>query len=69
MDMMVAPLQDRLDEWRKTCVTLDKEHAKGNLSSATSYLTMVYHHIMVQAGTFFALLRGNKMSAAKLRTS
>ena len=28
MDCLVSPLQDRLDEWRKTTVLLDKDHAK-----------------------------------------
>lgn len=28
MDCLVSPLQDRLDEWRKTTILLDKDHAK-----------------------------------------
>lgn len=28
MDCLVSPLQDRLDEWKKTTILLDKDHAK-----------------------------------------
>ena len=28
LDCMVLPLQDKLEEWRKTVTMLDKEHAK-----------------------------------------
>lgn len=30
MECLVLPLQDKLEEWRKTAVNLDKEHAKGS---------------------------------------
>ena len=29
MDMLVAPLQERMDDWKKIAVQLDKEHSKG----------------------------------------
>lgn len=29
MDCLVLPLQERLEDWKKTVLTLDKEHAKG----------------------------------------
>ena len=28
LDCVVAPLHDRLDEWRRTAAALDKDHAK-----------------------------------------
>ncbi len=31
MDAMVSPLQERMDDWKKSVVTLDREHAKGKL--------------------------------------
>lgn len=30
MDCLVAPLQEKLEDWKKNVVNLDKEHAKGN---------------------------------------
>lgn len=29
MDCLVNPLQDRLEDWKKATVNLDKEHSKG----------------------------------------
>ncbi|KAF0768328.1 MTSS1-like protein isoform X2 [Aphis craccivora] len=29
MDCLVVPLQEKLEDWKKTIVNLDKEHAKG----------------------------------------
>lgn len=29
-DSLIFPLQDKLDEWKKTTIQLDKDHAKGN---------------------------------------
>ena len=28
LDCLVLPLQDKLEDWRKTAITLDKDHAK-----------------------------------------
>ena len=28
-DLLVAPLQERIDDWKKTVVSLDREHARG----------------------------------------
>jgi len=28
-ELMVAPLQERMDDWKKTVVTLDREHTRG----------------------------------------
>ena len=30
MECLVLPLQDKLEEWKKLVVNLDKEHSKGN---------------------------------------
>ena len=30
MDCLVVPLQEKLEDWKKTVVNLDKDHAKGN---------------------------------------
>jgi len=29
LEMLVAPLQERMDDWKKVAVQLDKEHSKG----------------------------------------
>ena len=29
MDTLVGPLQEKMEEWKKTVVLLDKDHAKG----------------------------------------
>jgi len=29
-ELMVAPLQERMDDWKKTVVTLDREHTRGS---------------------------------------
>lgn len=29
MDCLVLPLQEKLEDWRKSLINLDKEHAKG----------------------------------------
>jgi len=29
--MLVAPLQERMDDWKKVAIHLDKEHSKGKL--------------------------------------
>lgn len=32
MDCLILPLQEKLEDWKKTVVNLDKDHAKGILS-------------------------------------
>lgn len=32
MEGLVTPLQDRIEEWKKTANQLDKDHAKGQLA-------------------------------------
>lgn len=29
MDCLVLPLQEKLEDWKKSLINLDKEHAKG----------------------------------------
>ena len=29
IDLMVIPMQERLEEWKKSSIQLDKDHAKG----------------------------------------
>ena len=31
-DVVIGPLQDKMDEWRKAAVALDKDHAKGDFA-------------------------------------
>lgn len=39
MDGLVTPLQDRIEEWKKTANQLDKDHAKGQQpGNFTSYI-------------------------------
>lgn len=37
MDCLVAPLQEKLEDWKKNVINLDKEHAKGNLKKVKSH--------------------------------
>lgn len=34
MEKMIAPLQDKIEEWKKTAALLDKDHAKGGTDSS-----------------------------------
>lgn len=29
MELLIIPLQDKLEDWKRTVLNLDKEHAKG----------------------------------------
>lgn len=40
MESLVTPLQDRIEEWKKTANQLDKDHAKGQQRWITSYKYM-----------------------------
>jgi len=31
-EVVVGPLQEKMDDWRKAAVALDKDHAKGDLT-------------------------------------
>lgn len=37
MEGLVTPLQDRIEEWKKTANQLDKDHAKGEQPRSTKY--------------------------------
>lgn len=37
MESLVMPLQDRMEEWKKTANQLDKDHAKGQQPRCTNY--------------------------------
>lgn len=37
MESLITPLQDKIEDWKKTANQLDKDHAKG---TKTSHLTM-----------------------------
>ena len=39
MECLVLPLQDKLEEWKKLVVNLDKEHSKGNASRKNRWLS------------------------------
>jgi len=42
MDLLVIPLQERMEDWKRTVVHLDKEHSKGYwLLTADSLLSIV----------------------------
>ena len=32
-ELMVAPVQERIDDWKKTVVSLDREHSRGQFVS------------------------------------
>lgn len=31
MDCLVMPLQERIEDWKRSLINLDKEHAKGKI--------------------------------------
>lgn len=31
MDCLVVPLQEKIEDWKKSAINIDKEHAKGSL--------------------------------------
>lgn len=41
MDKLVTPLQDKIEEWKKTAALLDKDHAKGTADTPIYYLISV----------------------------
>ena len=36
IDLMVIPMQERLEEWKKSSIQLDKDHAKGKTQLSIS---------------------------------
>lgn len=41
MEGLVTPLQDRIEEWKKTANQLDKDHAKGTAARSSRNLFML----------------------------
>lgn len=58
MEGLVMPLQDRIEEWKKTANQLDKDHAKGQQPRNTNYkYTFVSTVYWTEINTFgFAFL-------------
>lgn len=52
MDCLVLPLQEKLEDWRKSLINLDKEHAKGYYNILISYVFREKYHISVTIHTF-----------------
>ena len=40
MESLIAPLQDKIEDWKKTANQLDKDHAKG--TSISQAKTLIY---------------------------
>lgn len=38
MESLITPLQDKIEDWKKTANQLDKDHAKGTQSSQITML-------------------------------
>ncbi len=38
MELLVNPMQERMEEWKKNVVQLDKDHAKGRNNDAEQYI-------------------------------
>lgn len=36
MDYLIIPLQEKLEEWKKTVLNLDKDHARGEYHPTTN---------------------------------
>jgi len=36
IEAVVGPLQEKMDDWKKAAVALDKDHAKGNVIASVS---------------------------------
>jgi len=41
MECLILPLQDKMEDWKKTTVNLDKEHGKGK--------TFLYYLLKIEA--------------------
>lgn len=42
MESLINPLQDKIEDWKKTANQLDKDHAKGRFSFQNSHLKYYY---------------------------
>jgi len=43
LDMLVAPIQERMDDWKKVAVQLDKEHGKGTANDTCRKSHRFFH--------------------------
>lgn len=48
MDCLVIPLQEKLEEWKKAVINLDKEHAKGKLPYLYSLETILEFIVVIE---------------------
>jgi len=64
--MLVAPLQERMDDWKKVAVQLDKEHGKGTcirqwtvhkITNLT--LSHLFFHVPLFSDAWFAMYCSN----------
>lgn len=46
-DSMVAPLQERIEEWKRLVVSLDRDHAKGIESCVKVSLPAVFAVLLI----------------------
>lgn len=53
MEGLVTPLQDRIEEWKKTANQLDKDHAKGEQPANYERLFVSTVHLEVNLNPFF----------------
>lgn len=42
MDCLVNPLQEKLEDWKKTLVNLDKDHSRGILLIKNYYILLLH---------------------------
>ena len=42
MDSLIFPVQDRLEEWKKTATQLEKDHSKGIYICAGTHALQVF---------------------------
>ena len=53
LDCLIIPLQEKLEEWKKTTVTLDKDHAKGKRTDFFTCFSKQYQATSCWLATFF----------------
>lgn len=46
MESLINPLQDKIEDWKKTANQLDKDHAKGRFSCQNSNMRCCYIEIL-----------------------
>lgn len=54
MEKLVTPLQDKIEEWKKTAALLDKDHAKGMTDAGIQcYLSVFFKSEFSYLSLFF----------------